>query len=247
VIWGLAYSVVYPAWPTLGSHTAGTRGYWSRGELAESIAEQKRQRAPMVSQIEKASLAEIRANEALRNFAIAGGRQVFADNCAPCHGPSGAGAKGYPILADDDWLWGGRLEQISETIRYGVRNAHDKSRTSLMPRFGDGMLSGAEIADVADHVLSLSGSGAASAAAARGARIYAEQCVACHGEKGEGNRELGAPKLSDRIWLNGGDRAAVIQQIAAPRLGSMPAWEGRLDSATIKMLTVFVHALGGGE
>ncbi|MBM3523930.1 MAG: cytochrome-c oxidase, cbb3-type subunit III, partial [Alphaproteobacteria bacterium] len=244
VIWGLGYMIVYPSLP----HVGGLWNYWSRGELAESLKEQRAQRAGFVGRIEKASLTEIRRSDDLRNFAFAGGRQVFADNCAPCHGSGGAGTRGYPSLADDDWLWGGTLEAIEQTIRHGVRNADDKSRVSQMPRFGvDGVLTSEEIADTADFVLALAGAKPTSEVSRRGEAVYKDHCVACHGDKGEGNLELGAPRLNDGIWLYGGDRAAVIQSISASRAGSMPGWDGRLDAATIKMLTVYVHALGGGK
>ena len=244
VVWAFAYMVVYPSLP---GH-AGWFGYWSRAELDQSMKEQRAQRAGFVTRIEKAELADIRKSDELLNFALAGGRQVFADNCAPCHGAGGAGAVGYPSLADDDWLWGGELAQIHQTIRYGVRNTDDKSRNSAMPRFGaDGILKADEIAATADYVLTLSGATPANASSARGEKIYAENCVACHGEKGEGNQELGAPRLSDKIWLYGGDRDTLIKSIANARAGNMPAWEGRLDTATIKMLAVYVHALGGGK
>ena len=244
VVWAVGYLIVYPSLPGVG----GLFGYSSRAELVRSLQEQRGQRATYVSKIEAASVADIRRNEELLNFALAGGRQVFADNCVPCHGAGGAGARGYPSLADDDWLWGGTLDQIHQTIRYGVRNADDRSRISQMPRFGvDGVLKAPEIADVADFVLTMSGAQQSSAASVRGAALYKEHCVACHGEKGEGNIELGAPRLDDRIWLYGGDRASVIQSITTAPAGAMPAWEGRLDAATIKMLAVYVHTLGGGK
>jgi cytochrome c oxidase cbb3-type subunit III len=97
---------------------------------------------------------------------------------------------------------------------------------------------------VVDHVLSLSGKTARNP---KGEAIFAEQCASCHGETGGGNRELGAPNLADQIWLYGGDRAAVRQTVAFSRNGVMPAWAGRLDEAAIRMLAVYVHALGGGE
>ena len=244
VIWAFGYMAVYPSLPWIG----GWFGYWSRAELSRSLEEQRGQRAGFVARIDKAELGAIRADAELLNFALAGGRQVFADNCAPCHGAGGAGAIGYPNLADDDWLWGGRLADIQQTIRHGIRNADDRSRTSQMPRFGaDGILRPAEVEAVADHVLSLSGAAASGPGAKAGAALYAEHCVACHGEKGEGNQELGAPRLDDRIWLHGGDRASVVRSIAYGRAGAMPGWSGRLDEATIKMLTVYVHALGGGK
>jgi cytochrome c oxidase cbb3-type subunit 3 len=129
-----------------------------------------------------------------------------------------------------------------------VRNANAESRNSAMPRFGaDGVLTRAQISDVADYVLSLSGGAASADAVKRGAPLFAENCAACHGEKGEGNVEMGAPRLSDKIWLYGGDKATVVQTITNSRNGTMPAWSERLDDATVKMLTIYVHTLGGGK
>jgi cytochrome c oxidase cbb3-type subunit 3 len=248
VAWALVYFVLYPAIPTLGSHTAGTLGYSSRAEVAANLEELRVQRAPFMNRIAAAPLEEIRNTPELLNFAIAGGRMVFAENCAPCHGPGGSGRRGFPNLADDVWLWGGTLADIHQTISHGVRNADDQSRVSQMPRFGvDGVLTAAQIADVAEFVLSLGNRAEDQARVARGAAIFAENCVACHGERGEGNPQFGAPALNSAVWLYGGDRATIIESITTARAGSMPSWSSRLDAGTIKMLAVYVHALGGGR
>jgi cytochrome c oxidase cbb3-type subunit 3 len=239
------YVVLYPAVPGLRSHTEGLLGYSTRAALTQEIGEARSKQAAIRGRIADASLQEIRTDPELFNFAMIGGKAAFAENCAACHRAGGAGAKGFPNLADDDWLWGGTLSAIHQTVSYGVRNANKDSRQGQMPRFGtDGILTAPQIDQVADHVLSLSGAGKASV---EGGKLFAENCALCHGEKGEGNRELGAPRLADNIWLYGGDKASVVQSIAGARAGSMPAWSERLDEATIKLLTVYVHALGGGE
>lgn len=248
IAWAVGYYVFYPAWPTLRAHTTGVLGYSQRVEVQERLQAEAARRGPMVERIRAASLDQIKTNPELLNFAMAGGRVAFGDNCAPCHGTGGAGAKGFPSLADDDWLWGGELAAIHQTIAFGVRNANDKSRQSQMPRFGvDGALTPAQINDVAEYVLSLTKHSTDAAAASRGQPIFAEQCVACHGEKGEGNVEQGGPRLNDNIWLYGGDKPTVVQSIFSARFGNMPAWSERLDDATVKMLTVYVHTLGGGK
>jgi len=248
IVWSLGVFILYPSLPTLSTYFPGITGYWSRAELAENLKAQQEIRAPFVKRIQAASLEEIRADPELFDFAVAGGRVIFAENCAACHGAGGAGAKGFPNLADDDWLWGGDLEAIRYTIAHGVRNANAESRNSAMPRFGaDGILTPAQIADVAEYVLSLSGTAGDREAAERGAALFSENCASCHGEAGEGNVELGAPRLSDKIWLYGGDKASIVQTITYSRNGTMPAWSERLDEATIKMLTIYVHALGGGK
>jgi cytochrome c oxidase cbb3-type subunit III len=248
IIWSIGYFILYPAWPTLSGHTKGTLGWTQRTEIAQRLEEAKVARAPFVGRIEKASLDEIRATPDLLNFAMAGGRSVFAENCVPCHGAGGAGAKGFPNLADDVWLWGGTLEDIHTTIAYGIRNANNQSRVSQMPRFGvDGVLNAAQINDVAEYVLSLSKRSTDAAATKRGEAVYAENCVACHQEGGVGSTDVGAPNLAANIWIYGGDKATIVESIRNARAGAMPAWSERLDDATVKMLAVYVHALGGGK
>ena len=132
---------------------------------------------------------------------------------------------------------------------HGIRaNESDDQRQSQMPRFlTDGVLTRAQVNDVAEHVLALSNRATDQAAAGRGAELYAENCASCHGEKGEGIRDVGAPRLSDQVWLYGGDKASIVQSISNARAGVMPSWGKRLDPAIINMLTVYVHSLGGGE
>jgi cytochrome c oxidase cbb3-type subunit 3 len=245
VVWGIGYVIVYPAWPSLSDYTRGLFGYSSRAELAEELAQVKASRAGWLKRFEAASVEDVAKDNELLNYAMAGGRVIFADNCAPCHGSGGAGAKGYPVLADDDWLWGGTLDQVHETIRVGVRGTHDDTRDSSMPRFGvEETLDKAEIAAVADYVMALAGGGAGDAAAKE---VYVEQCAGCHGEDGKGMHEGGGPNLTDGIWLYGEGRDAVMAQIGNPKHGVMPTWEGRLDAVSIKQVAVYVHSLGGGQ
>jgi cytochrome c oxidase cbb3-type subunit 3 len=248
IVWSIGYYVIYPSWPSLTTHLKGVTGYWSRADVITQIAEQEQVRAPFVNRIKTLPLDQIRADRDLLGFAIAGGRAAFADNCMPCHGPGGGGTKGFPNLADDDWIWGGDLANIQRTIRYGIRSAHPDSRISQMPRFGaDGILTAAQINDAAEFVLSLSGGAKDAGATGRGAGVFKENCAACHGDKGEGNMEMGAPNLADGIWLYGGDKASIVRTITYSRNGSMPAWNGRLSDETIKMLSIYVNSLGGGR
>lgn len=246
IAFAAVWVVIYPSWPGWN----GTSGWIAREAIVGEMAEANARNAPMMARLREATPAQIVANPEMREFALAGGRVAFANNCAACHGAGGQGAVGgFPALVDDDWLWGGSLDAIQATIRHGIRNTEDdEARQSLMPRFGaDGMLTAAQISDVADYVLSLSGQSTDAAAVARGATVYEENCVACHAERGVGNREVGAPRLSDQVWLHGGTKRDIMAMVNNPRLGVMPAWQGRLDPATINMLTVYVHALGGGE
>lgn len=246
VLFAAVWSVLYPAIPGFRSHTDGLLGYTQRGAVQRTLQEAADAQAQYRDQIAKLDIAAVKADPDLNRFAQAGGRVLFAENCAPCHQSGGTGARGYPSLADDDWLWGGKLADIEQTIRHGIRAPNDDAtRQSQMPRFlADGMLQPAQIEAVAQHVRSLSGLDKPNA---EGAKLFAENCAACHGEDGKGNREVGAPNLADKIWLYGSSKQAVIETISYAHAGVMPAWGGRLDDATVKMLALYVHALGGGE
>ena len=248
-IWAFGYWVAYPAWPYISGYTEGVLGYSSRAVHEEDIAAAADAQKTYLDRIGAATPAEIAADSELLDFALAGGRSAYAVNCSQCHGSGAAGAIGYPNLNDDAWIWGGTLDDIYHSINHGIRNETDPdARYSEMPAFGaDGILDRQQVNDVVDYVLTLSGAAEATPASQRGAAIYAENCAACHGEKGEGMAELGAPNLSDRIWLYGGDRSSVYQTVWNSRYGVMPAWGQILDDATIKQLAVYIHSLGGGQ
>lgn len=249
IIWAFGYWIAYPAWPLLSSYTTGVLHYSSRAAVAVELANLEKIRGEKMVALGAASLADIEKDPALLALARARGKTVFGDNCAPCHGSGAAGAKGYPNLNDDDWLWGGTLDQIMQTIQFGVRSGNPKAHESAMLAFGkEGILKPEQIVTVANYVRSLSGlSTAPGYDAAAGAKIFAENCTACHGDKGKGNQEVGAPNLTDKIWLYGGDEATIVETISNGRSGVMPAWVGRLDPSTIKAMAVYVHSLGGGQ
>lgn len=249
IVFALVYTVLYPAWPMVNSATTGLLGWSSRGDLGAELAAANAARAGQLEKISALSVEEIAADPDLRTVAIAGGRAAFKVNCVQCHGSGAEGGPGYPNLNDDAWLWGGQLDAIHTTLEHGIRYASDAdTRVSEMPAFGrDGILDRAQIGDVADHVLTLGGTAADPAAAERGAVVFADNCAACHGESGEGMREVGAPALNDAIWLFGGAKDDIVRQVTAPRHGVMPAWGTRLGETTVKELTVYVHSLGGGE
>lgn len=245
IVWAIGFYVLYPSWPWLSGYTSGVLGYSSRAQFAEQMDEVKASRAVWVDRFTELEVTEIAQDPELLQFAMAGGRVIFAENCAPCHGSSGAGAPAYPVLVDDDWLWGGTLDDIHTTVMFGVRGDSDEARYSEMPAFGvDGLLEPEQISAVADHVLSLSGAGPATE---EGRMIFEEQCVACHGEDAKGIADIGAPNLTDEIWLYGGTRDAVVAQITKPRHGVMPPMGERLDDAEVKQVTIYVHSLGGGQ
>lgn len=248
IAWSLVYFVLYPAWPGFNGYTRGLLGWSMREEIQDKLAEARAQQAKYVDRINAVSVEEIRKDKELLDFSLVGGRATFADNCAPCHSVAGTGRKAFPALTDDVWIWGGTLKDIEKTIAFGVRSEHRDARQSIMPSFGvDGVLKPTQIDDVAEYVLSLNRRSTDAAAAKRGEEIFRAQCVACHGDKAQGKIDQGAPPLMTQIWLYGGSKSEIVAQINKPQLGVMPAWSGRLDPATIKMLTIYVHSLGGGK
>ncbi len=255
IVWAVGYWVVYPSWPTMNGYWAGTFGWHSRTQVVQDLEQAQAAKGVYLSKLKDASLEDIIKDKDLLNFALAGGRSVFNENCAACHGVGGVGAYGFPNLADDQWLWGGTLDDIKTTITYGIRNTNPNSRQSEMPAFGGGdKLNDAQLNDLAEYVLSLSKNGTDPAAAERGRAIFSSNgCDGCHGETGEGNQAVGAPALAAGMWLYKAkevkaQKAQIISQIQNPKGGVMPSWADRgLDDATIKELAVYVHSLGGGK
>lgn len=256
IAWSLVYYVLYPAWPLGKTYTKGLLGYSQREELVQKMAEAKAGQAKYLTAIAAKSVDEIQKDKDLLGFAMAGGRSYFNENCAACHGAGGQGAKGFPTLADDVWLWGGTTADIYKTIQHGIRadNADTRGTVNVgMTAFGkDGILNRDQIDQVAEYVLSLNKKQADAAKAAKGKTVYEENCVACHGDKAQGSvvagvPDVGAPPLVTANWLYGGDKAALVDTITNGRAGVMPAWAKRLDDATIKSLAVYVHNLGGGK
>lgn len=251
VAWAIVYMVLMPAIPLVngGSSTPGLRGHSDRANVEADVADMRAARSAEAAELLTASLEEIETDRELQQFALAMGESAFGDNCATCHGAGGVGFVGYPSLADDVWLWDGTLQGIEYTLRNGIRHEGNiDTRMSAMPAYGRfDMLSDDQIDDLVEKVFILSGRDGDPAAAARADETFATQCAACHGPDGTGNRDLGAPNLTDAEWLYGSDREAIYTTIYNARNSHMPAWEGRLDDATIKALAVYVHTLGGGE
>lgn len=248
IVWSIGYWVVMPAWPLITDYTRGVIGHSQRVNVMNDLADLKAARAGLGEKLSSASLASIEADPELQQAALAWGKSAFGDNCATCHGAGGQGAKGYPNLNDDIWLWGGTLDDIRHTITVGIRSPHPETRSSQMPAFGrDGILPDAEIRDLAEHVLAFSGHATDAEAAARATESFANNCAACHGDDGKGKLEFGAPDLTDGDWLYGGDKKTIVETITNARAGVMPTWAGRLDAPTINALAVYVHSLGGGK
>jgi cytochrome c oxidase cbb3-type subunit III len=250
IIWAVGYWIVYPAWPTLNGHTAGLLGYSSRADLAVELQSLETFRDRQAAQLRTSSLDDIRKSPEMLRIALARGKAAFGDNCAGCHGVGGAGGVGYPNLTDDDWIWGGSLGDIETTLIHGARWSQDnRTRVGEMLAFGkSGILKKPEIEQVVEYVRSIAKLDVERGTdLVAGEKLYRDNCASCHGDAGKGNREVGAPDLTDAIWLYGSSRKVMTETVQNGRAGIMPAWGGRLDPVTIKALTVYVHSLGGGQ
>ncbi len=247
VVFAAGQMLLYPSVPFFTGYFPGLLGYSQRVEVDRAVQAVAQQRAETVNRIGALSFEQIRADPPLLNAALSIGRITFAENCQPCHGTEGTGRPGYPALGDDVWIWGGSLAAIQQTITHGVRSEDKDTRTSAMPAFGAlGSLKPAEMEAVADYVQGLFGLPPGKNAA-EGQKLFVDNCASCHGDKGQGNQELGGPPLASRVHLYGGDRAAILAQINQPKHGVMPAWNARLSAPIIKSLTLYVHSLGGGQ
>lgn len=247
IIWGIGYTIAYPAWPMISGATKGMLGYSTRAQVAQQIADHEAENEGLVAELVAADLSVLEPSDDLHRYAVARGGSVFRAQCSQCHGSGAAGAVGYPNLLDDDWLWGGDIESISYSITHGIRNETDfDSRYSEMTAFDD-ILTNDEVDAVVEYVISLSRTEHDAGLAEAGATLYLDNCSACHAEDGTGDRLLGAPNLTDAIWLYGGDRAAIEQTVRYARFGVMPAWGQRLSDEDVRAVSVYVHSLGGGE
>lgn len=258
IVWAIGYSIAYPAWPGIKSSTAGLLGYSTRANVAEDIAAVNEQNAALRTELADADLATLVDNRDsdVYSYAVNGGRAVFAANCSQCHGSGANGvapANGYPNLRDDAWLWGGAVDEIAFTVAHGIRNEQSPdARWSQMPAFGD-ILPPEEVDQVVQYVLSLSGNETDAALADAGAAVFEMNCSSCHGAEGRGDPFVGAPNLTDAIWLYGGDEESVTETVMNSRFGVMPAWSedhrtgAGLSPDEVNAVAVYVHQLGGGQ
>ncbi|MCQ0972105.1 cytochrome-c oxidase, cbb3-type subunit III [Paracoccus sp. TK19116] len=245
IAWALIYTILYPAWPLVNGATGGVLGWSQRAEVASEIEAVTASQSQLRDALVETDLGVLARNEELHRYAVQAGGALYRTNCSQCHGSGAAGAVGYPNLLDDDWLWGGRIEDIALTIRHGIRNEDDPdARFSQMPAFGD-MLDRDQIATLVDHVQSLP-NGADPLGGAGGA-LFAENCASCHGDDARGDREIGATNLTDAIWLYSPDDEILTSLISQGPYGVMPAWGDRLGEYGVRAVAAYVHQLGGGE
>jgi cytochrome c oxidase cbb3-type subunit 3 len=248
IAWGILYTIAYPAWPGIREATPGLLGFSTRAQVAEDIAAVEAQNAALTERLASVELASISDDPELFGYAVSGGAAVFRTWCAQCHGSGAAGvqASGYPNLLDDDWLWGGTLEEIRYTIAHGIRNEDFDSRYSEMPAYGE-IFTEEEIDAVVNHVLAISGQEHDASAVELGSQLFWDNCAACHGDEGMGDTMQGAPNLTDAIWLYGGSYETLTETVTNARFGVMPGWTERLSEAEIRAVATYVHQLGGGE
>ena len=248
-LWAIAWWFLVPAWPLGTTYTKGLLGVDQRTTVEARVVEGQRERAPWAARLETEPYDVIMADEALMQTVRHTGRQLFGDNCAACHGRDAKGASNYPDLTDDDWLWGGGPALIEQTMRVGINTAHPDSRIGQMPAFGrDEMLDRNQVRNVAAYVYSLTNPDYSTPENLdrinAGREVFVTTCAACHGENAEGNREFGAPNLTDAYWIYGGSLDTIIASVHRGRQGHMPTWDERLTSAEIRTLALYVHDLG---
>jgi cytochrome c oxidase cbb3-type subunit 3 len=266
VVFALVYWVIYPSWPFGKGWIGGvsnityvnsegetkTHSWNTRALLMKDLNQAAVAQKPYFDKISAMSYEQIAKDPDMNGFIISAGKALFSDNCAACHQSGGQGVVGFfPNLTDDDWLYGGSYDRIHETVTGG--------RRGYMPTFGE-VLSGEQIDDLANYVAKLSGIGHDTAKAEAGDVLFHSEtaaCYYCHGVDAKGRKDIGAPNLTDSIWLwanvpaapgNEG-KVAAIRGVITNGLskGVMPAWAGRLSPEQIKVLTVYVHELGGGQ
>ena len=249
IIWGVWYVIAYPAWPLVQGATEGYKTWSTRENVASEIEQAEAANSEINERLVSAELSSIPDNEELQGYATSAGASVYQTWCAQCHGSGAAGVQvgGYPNLLDNDWLWGGTVEDIHYTIAHGIRNEDDPdARFSQMPAYGE-ILEREEIEQVVNYAMSLSGKPRDAEAAVAGEEIFLNNCAACHMEDGGGMAALGAPALNDQIWLYGGDYETIMETVTYSRYGVMPPWNVRLSDAEVRAVAVYVHQLGGGE
>ncbi|MGQ0509796.1 MAG: cytochrome-c oxidase, cbb3-type subunit III [Betaproteobacteria bacterium] len=228
ILFGLGYLALYPG---LGSY-AGMLGWTQIKQLDEENARAQAAYGPLFEKFAAQDVVALSKNPE----ALAVGEKLFLNHCAQCHASDGGGSRGFPNLTDRDWLWGGTPEAIKTSIAEG--------RTGVMPPFGPALGEGG-VKDVAHYVLTFSGGAHDSIRAARGKEKFTQLCAACHGADGKGNQALGAPNLTDGIWLHGSGEAAIAEQITKGRSNQMPAHKDLLSPAKVHILSGYVYSLSG--
>ncbi len=227
----LAFGVIYLAlYPGMGTFK-GLLGWTEKGQYEAEIAAAEATYGPLYDKFLKQDIAALAADD----DAMKTGERLYVNYCSVCHGSDARGARGFPNLRDDDWLYGGSPEAIKTTIMYG--------RTAAMPSWEASLGGDAGVDQVTNYVMTLSGRDADKALAAKGKEKYDMFCVACHSADGTGNQAMGAPNLTDNTWLYGGSASAIKRSIAKGRNGMMPAHADFLGEAKVQVLSAYIYSL----
>ncbi|SEO06907.1 cytochrome c oxidase cbb3-type subunit 3 [Rhodospirillales bacterium URHD0017] len=245
-LFALGYWLLMPAFPLGSTFTKGLLGADDRAAVTAAVKEATAERAGWTGEVMAKSYAEVERDPRLMAAVRETGRTLFGDNCSVCHGREAKGGRGFPNLTGSSFLWGNSPEAIAETIQVGINSANPKSRVSQMPAFGrDHVLERPDIENVVAYVMSLSGAKASVGNVEAGKTAFTANCAVCHGPDGKGKTDVGAPNLSDQIWIRGGGEEASIYDFVWGGLqGQMPSWEGRLSPLDLKILTLYVVDLG---
>ena len=243
-VFALVYWVLMPAFPMLTTYTKGLLGYDDREQVELAISRDADLHADMMKRISSSSYESLLADRELMNDVQKRGKALFVDNCSACHGRDARGQSGFPSLIDGDSLWDGTPQGLEETVRVGINSDHPDSRKSQMLAFGsDQILQRGDIDNVIDYVRSLAevqDTKLNPESVAKGQKVYAANCAACHGENAKGDPKQGVPNLADTIWLYGGESKDIYATVWHGRIGRMPSWEERLTPEQRKILVLYI-------
>lgn len=248
IIFSIAFWFLYPAWPYFSDFTRGLLEYSSRQDVLNRVEKAEHKKLEFNSELISGDLEELVGNTILRARYEKSASILFQDNCAACHGKDLQGQTGFPNLKDSHWLWSGDIGEIETTIKYGINSGHEDERSAEMPAFGrDQMLSKEDVSHVVEHVLAISGQKHDAEKSKKGETVFAENCMACHGDGGKGGLENGAPDLTDKAWIYGSSRREIYHTLWNGRKGVMPAWSKRLSEPDIRKLSLYLIWNGHAE
>lgn len=246
-LFAVVWTILMPSWPGISSYFRGVLGVDQHQAVRQSLAEAEAERAVWSERLANEDFSSLAGDEAIMTVVRQSGPVLFADNCAGCHGLEATGNRGYPNIAQAPMMWGDDADTVAETIRVGINAVHPETRYAQMLAFGrDQMLAGTDISLLADYLVELSGEPVLTVEERETAEmLFADNCAACHGDDALGMIETGAPNLADAFWIYGGDRSTIRRSIYDGREGTMPSWEGRLSTAQIRLLALYVLDLRG--
>ena len=245
VLFSFIYWVLMPAFPLGVTYTKGLLGIDQRTTVMESLKQATLEREAWTRRIGTESYQAIQADPDLMKIVRQTGHTLFGDNCAACHGFNAKGGKGFPDLTTSSWLWGGDPATIAETIRVGINSTHPNTRVGQMLAFGrDNLLPPSDVDNVVSYVESPVRPSASKqippATLEAGKATFAASCASCHGDDGKGKLDVGAPDLTDKFWIYGGDANSILTSVRSGRQGHMPSWERRLRAVERKILALYL-------